>query len=43
MLLQGIELQEKQSQKIKVYRKSLSKEPAVNRSLLILDLNPFRV
>ena len=28
--------------KIKVYRKSLYKEPTVNRCLLILDLKPLR-
>ena len=39
--LQGMELQEKHN-KIKKYRKSLWKEPTINRYLLILDLKPFR-
>ena len=34
--LQGKELQEKEAQNIKAYRKSLLKEPTVNRCLLIL-------
>ena len=32
----------KKHKKIKAYRKSLQKEPTVNRCLLILDLKPFR-
>ena len=32
----------KKHKKIKAYRKSLQKEPTVNKSLLILDLKPFR-
>ena len=32
----------KKHKKIKAYSKSLYKEPTVNRSLLILDLKPFR-
>ena len=28
--------------KIKAYKKSLQKEPTVNKCLLILDLKPFR-
>ena len=32
----------KKHKKIKAYRKSLYKEPTVNRCLLILDLKPFR-
>ena len=39
--LQGMEVQKKHK-KIKTYRKSLMKEPTVNRCLLILDLKPFR-
>ena len=31
----------KKHKKIKTYRKSVLKEPAVKRCLLILDLNPF--
>ena len=42
--LQGMELQEKEAQKdYRKYRKSLSKEPTVNRCLLILNLKPFRL
>ena len=37
-----MELQEKEGQKFKAYRKSLLKELTVNRYLLILDLKPFR-
>ena len=33
----------KKHKKIKAYRKSLYKEPTVNRCLLILDLKPFRL
>ena len=33
----------KKQKKIKVYRKSLYKEPTVNRRLLILDLKSFRL
>ena len=33
---------EKKHKKIKAYRKSLYKEPTVNRCLLKLDLKPFR-
>ena len=33
----------KKHKKIKTYRKSLWKEPAVNRCLLILDLKTFRL
>ena len=33
----------KKYKKIKAYGKSLDKEPAVNRCLLILDLKPFRL
>ena len=40
--LQGMKLQKKQK-KIKAYRKSLYKEPAVYTCLLILDLKPFRL
>ena len=40
--LQGMELQEKVAKKIKAHRKSLQKEPTVNRCLLILHLKPFR-
>ena len=40
--LRGLEFQEKEAKKIKVYRKSVQKEPAVKRSQLILDLKPFR-
>ena len=29
--------------KIKAYKKSLYKEPTVNKCLLILDLKPFRL
>ena len=36
-----MELQEKEAQKIKVYKKSVEKEPIVKRCLLILDLKPF--
>ena len=39
--LQGMELQEKEAQNIKAYRKSFYKEPTVNRCLLILDLKAF--
>ena len=39
--LQGMGLQEKEAQKDKAYRKSIYKEPTVNRCLLILDLKPF--
>ena len=38
--LQGMELQEKKAQK--AYRKSVQKEPTVQRCLLILDLKPFK-
>ena len=31
----------KKHEKIKAYRKSLQKEPKINRCLLILDLKPF--
>ena len=40
--LQGMELQEKVAKMIKAHRKSLQKEPTVNRCLLILHLKPFR-
>ena len=40
--LQGMEFQEKEAKKIKVYRKSVQNKPAVKRSQLILDLKPFR-
>ena len=33
----------KKYKKIKAYRKSLQKEPTVNRCLLLLDLKPFRL
>ena len=33
----------KKQKMIKAYRKSLCKEPTVNRYLLILDLKPFRL
>ena len=33
----------KKHKKIKAYRKSLQKEPTVNRCLLILDLQPFKL
>ena len=36
--LQNMELKEKEAQKDKAYKKSLYKEPTVNRCLLILDL-----
>ena len=35
-------LKKMEHKKIKVYRKSLYKEPTVNRCLLILDLKPLR-
>ena len=38
--LQGMELQKKKHEKIVAYRKSLEKEPTVNKCLLILDLKP---
>ena len=41
--LQGMELQETEARKIKARKKSLCKEPAINRCLLILDLKPFRI
>ena len=36
-------LEKKKYKKIKAYRKSLYKEPTVNRCLLILELKPFRL
>ena len=43
--LNGLELytRKRSAKKIKAYRKSLQKEPTVNRCLLILDLKPFRL
>ena len=41
--LWGMELQEKKKhQKIKSYKKYVSKEPTAKKCLLILDLKPFR-
>ena len=40
--LRGMELQEREAQKINAYRKSVYKVPTVKRYLLILDLKPFR-
>ena len=41
--LQGMSYKKKEHKKIKAYRKSLYKEPTVNRCLLILlDLKPLR-
>ena len=34
---------EKKHKKMKAYRKSLEKEPTVNRCMLILDIKPFRL
>ena len=36
--IQGMELQQKEAQQIKAWRKSLYKEPTANRCLLILHL-----
>ena len=41
--LQGMELQEKDGQKIKGYRISLYKEPTVKGCLLIPELKSFRL
>ena len=41
-LLQDMELQEKEVQKVETCRKSFWKKPTVNWCLLILDLKPFR-
>ena len=38
----GIEVQEKEVQKIKAYRNYVSKESAIKRCLLILAFKPFR-
>ena len=40
--LRGMELQEKKHKKVKAYRKSVQKEPTVEKYLLILDLKPLR-
>ena len=40
--LRGMELQEKEAQKIKAYWKSFKKELTVKWCLLILDLKPLR-
>ena len=41
--LRGMELPEKKHKKITGYRKSVQKDPAVKRCLLILDLKPLRL
>ena len=40
--LKDMELQEKKHNTVKACRKSLQKEPTVNRCLLILDFKAFR-
>ena len=37
----GMELQEKETPKVKEYKKSVQKEPTVKRCLLALDLKPL--
>ena len=39
----GMELQEKETQKIRPHRKAVQKDPKVKRCLLILDLKPLRL
>ena len=40
--LQSMELQEKEAQKMKSFRKSLQKESTVNRCLLVLDVHSYK-
>ena len=38
----GVTRKKKRTKRLKAYMKPVSKEPAVKRCLLILDLKPFR-